>query len=192
MRREQSKSNTLQRGFTLIEFMVVAALISMAVAFTIIQFGKANDSRVISQTLKDIDIIANAYRQNYDPMTKYTKIGLSGNGDSLESYIPPYMKVTRQTSSTLIEDAISFTTKPSTTTAGFIANSFFVTFTMPLGDNCARLASRLSSKNYINFNVGSTAVTSYSAESAFKGAVTKPCDLGSTDALAGKFSLEFR
>ena len=62
------------RGFTLIEFMVVMALISIALTMAIVNFGEADASRGDTQAISDLKAIANAVRTQYDAEAGYAGI----------------------------------------------------------------------------------------------------------------------
>jgi len=67
-------SGTGQRGFTLIEFMVVMALIAMAIAMVVVQFGGVNESRLTTRAFSDMNTIINAVRSQRDRLTGYANI----------------------------------------------------------------------------------------------------------------------
>jgi len=68
------QQTTRLRGFTLIEFMVVMALISMAVAMIVLQFGEVNQTRVSTRAFNDVNTLINAVRSQRDRLTGYANI----------------------------------------------------------------------------------------------------------------------
>jgi len=63
-----------QRGFTLLEFMVVTLLISLLLAATVIEFGQANTRRINTQAVIDLKTVINHIRMEYDPVSKYNGV----------------------------------------------------------------------------------------------------------------------
>ena len=64
----------IQQGFTLIEFMVVMALISMAIAMVVLQFGEVNQQRLATRAFEDMNSVINAIRMQRDRLNGYTYI----------------------------------------------------------------------------------------------------------------------
>jgi len=73
--KARRSKGVLQRGFTLLEFMVVMALIAMALAVTVINFGEANTKREATQAVSDMKEIIYQTRMLKDPIAGY--LGLS-------------------------------------------------------------------------------------------------------------------
>ena len=63
-----------QHGFTLIEFMVVMALIAMALAITVINFSEAEAKRKATQSVSDMKELIYQARMLKDPIAKYAGI----------------------------------------------------------------------------------------------------------------------
>ena len=64
-------SLSIQRGFTLIEFMIVLVLVGLLLAATVIQFGDANHDRIDTQAVADLKKVINQVRMQKDPASAY-------------------------------------------------------------------------------------------------------------------------
>jgi prepilin-type N-terminal cleavage/methylation domain-containing protein len=78
------KSTLLQRGFTLIELMVVVAIIGILMAAGILAFTNAQQNARDSRRRADIDAISKAMEQFYDNNSQVYASSLSSVG----SYFP--------------------------------------------------------------------------------------------------------
>jgi len=63
-----------QRGFTLLEFMVVMALIAIGLALTVVNFSEADTKRNSTQAIIDLQAVIAAARSQKDLITGYTGI----------------------------------------------------------------------------------------------------------------------
>jgi len=63
-----------QRGFTLLEFMVVMALVAIALALTVVNFSEADTKRNSTQAIIDLQAVIAAARSQKDLITGYTGI----------------------------------------------------------------------------------------------------------------------
>jgi len=84
--RLNSGRDSRQRGFTLMEFMIVVALIGLLVAALAIQFDEANVQRNTTQAVADLKTIISATKMLRDPEKGY--LGISANEVSAQQGFP--------------------------------------------------------------------------------------------------------
>jgi len=198
MKNEKRRANTPQRGFTLIEFMVVAALIAMAVAFTIIQFGKGNVKRHVVQVMQELDELQEAVHETYDPVSGYIFTGSStttttdiSNAIYENGSLPEYMVLppagTNPASIQLsgLTTSVTFITASS---AGPVTISFGAATTTATDQSfCAQLAVAIQRK-YNTFSVSGTLINVYGGGAYSVGYYLKPANNLCAGTGSGTFS----
>lgn len=125
-----------QRGFTLIEFMVVIALIGLGLVLVVTQFGQANEANRTSTAIKNITSLAGGVSSFKGTRTGYT--GLSASGLLATNAVPDNMLGTANQITNVFGGAVTLAAATDT-------NQYTMTYaTVPVG-SCVEIASRVNS-----------------------------------------------
>ena len=156
-----------EKGFTLIEFMVVIALIGIGLLFIVSQFKDAGDQNKSQTAIKNITSLASGISSFRDLRNGYT--GVTHTGIASSSSAPTNMVV-------MVGGAPVLTNVfGGAVTVSGTATDYTVTYPSVPQKNCIDIASKLIG-SFKTVKVGTIAVTNLST-------VTTECKKAATDSI---------